>query len=387
VNVLDNQEFAILYVKSEAANRKIILTFQKKTSLLETAKTIISWYQKNKRDLPWRKTENPYYIWVSEIILQQTRVDQGTAYYHRFIDKFPTVKKLAASKESDVLKLWQGLGYYSRARNMHHAAKEIVKDHKGTFPKNYADIRSLKGIGDYTAAAISSFAFHLKYPVVDGNVYRLLSRYLGISTPILSSAAKKEFTEIAFELMAKNSPHEFNQAIMEFGAMQCKPSGPDCNACPLNDSCYAFGNNSVPDFPVKNKKTTIRKRYFYYLVVRDKQSLYLQQRKEKDIWHNLYEFPLIETSKKVQESKLLSSSEWKNIFNSGEAIVHKISPEKKHVLSHQVLHAKFIELSLRPGKFISPQNWKKVNKKNVKNYAVPRLIDRYLEEELELYSA
>jgi len=353
---------------------------------LDTANTLISWYRKNKRDLPWRETDDPYFIWISEIILQQTRVDQGTAYYQRFIIKFPSVKKLAAAKESDVLKLWQGLGYYSRARNMHHAAKEIVNNHQGVFPKTYDEIRSLKGIGDYTAAAISSFAFHLKYPVVDGNVYRFLSRYFGIKTPIQSTAAKKEFTEIAFELMDKHSPHEFNQAIMEFGAIQCKPSSPDCNTCSLKDSCFAFGNNAVTDFPVKTKKLSVRKRYFYYLVVRDKQSVYLQQRKERDIWQNLYEFPLIETSKKITDSKLLEGTEWKSIFNTGEVVVRRISEEKKHVLSHQVLHAKFIELTLANADIVIPKNWEKVRTKKVKQYAVPRLIDKYLEEETEIYS-
>ena len=315
------------------------------------------------------------------MILQQTRVEQGKSYYYKFINKYPTIKKLASANESEILKLWQGLGYYSRARNMHAAAKEIVKKHNGLFPKNYSEIRELKGVGDYTAAAIASFAFHLKYPVVDGNVYRFLSRYFGIRTPIQTSEAKKEFTAIANELMAEHSPHEFNQAIMEFGALQCKPLSPDCPNCPLNSSCYAYEKKSAQEFPVKNKKNPVRSRYFYYLIIRDKNSVYLQKRTGKDIWQNLFEFPLIETPKKVKESLLVNSKEWKKLFKTNSTILHRISEERKHVLSHQVLHTKFIELSIIDKDFLKPDHWKKVSRAKVKEYAVPRLIDRYLQEQ------
>jgi len=348
---------------------------------VEVAATILNWYGTNKRDLPWRKTDNPYFIWISEVVLQQTRVEQGTAYYLKFIRKFPTVKSLAAADEAEVLKLWQGLGYYSRARNMHAAANEIVRRHKGKFPSAYNEIRELKGVGDYTAAAISSFAFHLRHPVLDGNVYRFLSRYFGIYTPIQSSKAKKEFLEAANQLLSDNPPHEFNQAIMEFGALQCKPGTPDCNACPLNNSCFAFENNAVARLPVKNKKTLSRNRYFYYLVIRDKKSIYLTQRKEKDIWQNLFEYPLIESGTKLTDSALLKSKQWKKIFPTNEVLLHQISEERKHILSHQILHARFVELTLINKNFNAPIHWEKVSKTKVKNYALPRLIDRYMEEQ------
>ena len=350
---------------------------------MNVASAIINWYRTNKRDLPWRNTDNPYFIWISEIVLQQTRVEQGTAYYLKFIGKFPTVKILASAEESEVLKLWQGLGYYSRARNMHTASKEIVKLHKGKFPTTYKEIRNLKGVGDYTAAAISSFAFHLKYPVLDGNVYRFLSRFFGIYTPIQSSKAKKEFLEAANHLLSNNPPHEFNQAIMEFGAIQCKPGTPDCNACPLNNSCFAFENKVVSKLPVKNKKTASRNRYFYYLVIRDNKSIYLQQRRGKDIWQNLFEYPLIESETKLTNSALLKSKQWKKIFAADETMVHQISEERKHVLSHQILHARFVELTLTSDKFNAPVGWQKVSRAKLKNYALPRLIDRYMEEQDE----
>ncbi|TAH42852.1 MAG: A/G-specific adenine glycosylase [Bacteroidetes bacterium] len=348
---------------------------------MNTAATIINWYRSNKRDLPWRNTKNPYFIWISEVVLQQTRVEQGTSYYLKFIKKFPTVKRLASATESEVLKLWQGLGYYSRARNMHAAAKEIVNRHKGKFPTSYDEIIKLKGIGEYTAAAISSFAFHLPKPVLDGNVYRFISRYFGIHTPIQSSKAKNEFLTIAAQLLSDNPPHEFNQAIMEFGALQCKPGTPDCKSCPLQSSCYAFEHNAVTTLPVKNKKIASRNRYFYYLVIRDSKSIYLRQRIEKDIWQNLFEYPLIETKTKLTNSALIKSPAWKKIFKGSETLVHKITEERKHVLSHQVLHTRFVELSCPDKKFSVPPGWEKVRKTEIKNYALPRLIDRYMQEE------
>lgn len=350
---------------------------------MNTGKILIRWYNTNKRDLPWRNTDNPYLIWISEVVLQQTRVDQGTAYYFKLVRKYPTIKSLAKAKESDILKIWQGLGYYSRARNMHKAAKEILEKHKGIFPDQYTDIRALKGIGDYTAAAIASFAYGLKYPVLDGNVYRFLSRYFGIDTPIQTSVAKKQFISLASDLMGNHPPDTFNQAIMEFGSLQCKPSAPDCPNCPLNSSCYAFENDSVHYFPVKNKKASVRDRYFYYLVIRNKSAVYLQKRTGKDIWQNLFEFPLIETEGKMNELNLIKSDAWKSIFSSDSAVVHKISIERKHILSHQILHTKFVELSVRQKGFKKPTHWLKVDIKKIKNYAVPRLIDRYLREQDE----
>ncbi len=351
---------------------------------MNTSQILLAWYDKNKRDLPWRKTANPYFIWLSEVILQQTRVEQGTSYYLKFIGKYPTVAKLAAANESEILKLWQGLGYYSRARNLHAAAKEIVLNHKGTFPASYADIRALKGIGDYTAAAISSFAFRQKHAVVDGNVFRFLSRYFGISTPINSTQAKKEFHDVAYELLADNAPNQFNQAIMEFGALQCKPS-PDCSSCPLNSSCLAFENNSVRNFPVKIKKQKSRNRYFYYLVLRKNNAIYLNQRTGKDIWQNLYEFPLIETKKRIKNSDISNEPEWRRLFNSDEVIIGQISKERKHILSHQILHAKFVEINIKEKNFSVPSHWEKVSQSKISKYAVPRLIDKYLQEQESFY--
>lgn len=353
---------------------------------MNTTEILLNWYKGHKRDLPWRRTRNPYYIWISEVILQQTRVEQGLAYYYKFIEKFPAVQKLASAKESEVLKLWQGLGYYSRARNMHAASKEIVNTHKGIFPKTYDEIIKLKGVGEYTAAAISSFAFQLKYPVLDGNVFRFLSRYFGIRTDIQSSGAKKEFLHIANELLADYPVQIFNQAIMEFGALQCKPASPDCLACPLHSSCYAFENNMTGALPVKNKKQSIRNRYFYYLVVRDDKSVYIQQRKDKDIWQNLFEFPLIETNKKINDTVLQENTEWKKIFKNASTQVHNISGTKKHVLSHQVLHAKFVELKISDKNFEAPSHWEKVKRSKIRKYAIPRLIDKYIEEQEGKYS-
>ena len=228
---------------------------------------IIFWYEHNKRDLPWRNTRDPYLIWLSEIILQQTRVDQGMSYYLKFVGEFPTVKQLAKADNEKVMKLWQGLGYYSRARNLHTTAKIILLEHKGVFPKEFETILALKGVGEYTAAAIASFAYNKPYAVVDGNVYRVLSRVFDISTPIDSTQGKKEFNHLAGELLDKNKPAIYNQAIMEFGAMQCKPINPYCAVCPLNTMCLAYSKKLVAELPVKSKKTKVRDRYFNYIVL------------------------------------------------------------------------------------------------------------------------
>ncbi len=345
---------------------------------------IIRWYYRHKRDLPWRNTKNPYRIWLSEIILQQTRVDQGMAYYHRFVQKYPTVKKLASANEDEVLKLWQGLGYYSRARNLHHTAKEIVKKYKGVFPKEYDQIRALKGIGEYTSGAILSFAFNKKFPVVDGNVFRLLSRYFGIETPIDSSGAKKEFYALAGELMEQHSPSDFNQAIMEFGSRQCKPQNPDCSVCPLNGNCVALAQKKVDQLPVKNKKTKIRNRYLNYLVISQNKKIFLNKRNGNDIWKNLYDFPSIETSKKFSEKKFIASKEWETLFGKSKIKLLSVSPEYRHLLSHQTIHAKFYELNLPSEKMFAGKNkCILVSKKELKKIAVPKLIENYLERKIK----
>ncbi len=340
---------------------------------------IIRWYHANKRDLPWRNSNNPYFIWLSEIILQQTRVEQGLAYYERFVNKYPTIEKLAAAKEDDVLKLWQGLGYYSRARNLHHTAKEIVKKYNRKFPDDQKQLLALKGIGDYTAGAILSFAFHKKFPVVDGNVFRLLSRYFGIDTPIDSPKAKKEFFQLAGELMEHHAPSDFNQGIMEFGSKQCKPQNPDCQSCPLNGSCTAFAEKKVNQLPVKGKKADVRNRYFNYLVIHQNGKTLLNKRSGSDIWKNLYDFPLIETTRKITEKKIMSDPEWKKIFGKSNITITSVSREHKHLLSHQTIYAKFYSVNLKK-KLSSKNGFLEVAEKDLKKYAVPKLIENFLKK-------
>lgn len=312
------------------------------------SKTLISWYLQNKRDLPWRKTANPYHIWLSEIMLQQTRVAQGLPYFLSFTTSFPTIFDLANADEEQVLKLWQGLGYYSRARNLHATAKYIASDLHGIFPDSFSGLLKLKGVGEYTAAAIASFSYNEVVPVVDGNVFRVLSRFFNIETDIASSGAKKEFTALANELIPKDNPAIFNQAIMEFGALQCVPKNPDCGICVLNSGCLALKYNKVGELPVKLKKTKVRNRYFNYIVFSDAiQNLIIRKRVEKGIWHNLYEFPLIETDGEVDFdsiSKLINDK-----YGQKNAIL-SIKPLNKskilHKLSHQHLFVDFYKVEV-----------------------------------------
>lgn len=309
------------------------------------SKTLITWYLDNKRDLPWRKTKDPYHIWLSEIMLQQTRVAQGLPYFLAFTEAFPTVFDLAKADEEKVLKLWQGLGYYSRARNLHATAKYISEELSGNFPNNYKDLLKLKGIGEYTAAAIASFSFKECVPVVDGNVYRVLSRYFDIETDIASSGAKKEFTQLASELIDKKKPELFNQAIMEFGALQCVPKSPDCNSCPLNNSCLAQAKNKVSQLPIKLKKQKITNRFFNYLLVLDnKNQTIINKRTQKGIWHNLYEFPLIETEQK--ESEEIIQQKIRSLFKNVTAITLLESESVIHKLSHQHLYISFWKVNV-----------------------------------------
>lgn len=306
-------------------------------------KTITNWYSVNKRILPWRQTKDPYYIWLSEIILQQTQVKQGMPYYKAFTTKYPTVFDLANADESDVLKLWQGLGYYSRARNLHSTAKYIVNELNSVFPNNHKALLKLKGIGDYTASAIASICFNEVTAVVDGNVYRVLSRYFGINTPINSSKGAKEFKALAQELIDKKNPAEFNQAIMEFGAVQCKPKNPDCNVCPLNTGCMAFNKNMISELPVKIKSAKAKKKHFNFLVFISKDhKTVLEKREGKGIWQNLYQFPLVETNKAqsfnalkktIKSHHLLKDVPFELALYNKDVIIHK--------LSHQHLHTKF----------------------------------------------
>lgn len=345
-------------------------------------KTISEWYKKNKRDLPWRRTKDPYRIWVSEIILQQTRIGQGWDYYLRFLEKFPVLHALASAEEEEVLKLWQGLGYYSRARNMHAAAKEIMNLHHGIFPKTYEEIRKLKGIGDYTAAAISSIAFGIPSPVVDGNVLRLFSRFFGIREPVGTQKGKTAVLEKAKGLISPEHPGDFNQAIMEFGALQCKPT-PDCKTCPLKPGCVAFQQNRIAEFPVKSKKQGQRTRYFHYLFITvDKgknRSVFMKKRIDNDIWKNLFDFPLIETEKAISHKKLILSKEWNDLFSGMKVTLLKESKTYRHILTHQVIVAKFYHLEISPH---SGLPFLKVAFHDVGKYPVPRLVEKYLEDQL-----
>jgi A/G-specific adenine glycosylase len=311
------------------------------------SKLLIDWYLQNKRDLPWRNTSNPYLIWLSEIMLQQTRVAQGMPYFFSFTTAFPSIFDLANANEEQVLKLWQGLGYYSRARNLHQTAQYIANELGGVFPDNYKDLLQLKGVGEYTAAAIASFAYNEIVPVVDGNVFRVLSRYFDIETDIASASAKKEFSALAHELIPKDNPALFNQAIMEFGALQCVPKSPNCSECIFNKSCAALQKKKVDQLPVKLKKIKVRNRFFNYLIFSDElQNTIIQKRTDKGIWHNLYEFPLIETEKEenfeTMSKQIKTDFQHWNILTIGEenskSIVHK--------LSHQHLHIKFWDVKI-----------------------------------------
>ena len=343
---------------------------------MNVSQSVGKWYDLNKRDLPWREKKNPYTIWISEVILQQTRMQQGLNYYYKFKERFPTVYDLARAPIEDVLNIWQGLGYYSRARNMHKTAGIIVDRFNGEFPSDFALLKQLPGIGDYSAAAIASLAFNIPVAAIDGNVYRLLARYYGISSCIDTARGKKVFIEAATEILDTNDPGRFNQSMIELGALVCFPKNPMCNECPLNDSCSALKNNKISDLPKKKKKAKQIHRYFYYLVVLQNDYLYLKQRKGKDIWAYLYDFPLIETNKKTNIEELVNEPVWKRLFKRNEVSIANMSPEYKHVLSHQIIHAWFIEINVDA--YFHSDNLYSVGFSEIENYPVPRLIEKFL---------
>lgn len=349
-------------------------------SELEISRRLVEWYREHRRDLPWRDSKDPYRIWISEIILQQTRVAQGLDYYLRFIGRFPDVSALAAAQEDEVLKYWQGLGYYSRARNLHAAAKTIVERFGGVFPDRYEDVRALKGIGDYTAAAIVSFAWDEPYAVVDGNVYRVLARLYGLDTPIDSSGGKKQFAALAGLLLDRRRPGLHNQAIMELGALQCVPRDPVCPACPLADKCAAYAAGRVEAYPAKQHKTKTRNRYFHYMYIIYKGKTWLHRRQEKDIWTGLYEFPLIETEGPLDFALLQQTEAFRRLFDgAGELRVTPGPAGVKHVLSHQILYASFYRIEI--GQVPDGLNrYLPVAIEEVEKYAVPRLIHIYWEK-------
>ncbi|MBR1541338.1 MAG: A/G-specific adenine glycosylase [Bacteroidaceae bacterium] len=338
----------------------------------EFSDNILIWYGENRRDLPWRNTKDPYLIWISEIILQQTRVSQGYDYYLSFVSRFPDVCSLASAPEDEVMRYWQGLGYYTRARNLHAAAKSM----NGTFPTTYEGVRALKGVGDYTAAAICSFAYGMPYAVVDGNVFRVLSRYFGIDTPIDSTTGKKLFTALAQDNLDESCPAEYNQAMMDFGALQCTPQSPTCMYCPLAETCVAFRTGMAEELPVKQKKLSVKTRHFNYLWVKAGEYTYINKRTEKDIWQNLYELPLVESEHELSQIELLERMKpW--LTDDEEIQLDLLIQGVKHVLTHRVIMANFYQVTLPPGSS-SFSSFIMVKPESLASYAFPRLITSFL---------
>jgi A/G-specific adenine glycosylase len=344
---------------------------------------LLTWYRQHMRDLPWRRTSDPYKIWLSEVILQQTRVAQGMQYYHDFVARFPTVQELAAANIDEVLRLWQGLGYYTRARNLHAAAQIIVQKHGGKLPDNYHDLLKLPGIGPYTAAAIASIAFGEQQPAIDGNVMRVVSRLYAVTEPIDSPAGIKLIKELVQQLMPTESPGDFNEAMMEFGACYCTPLNPDCSRCIFANSCAAFQQQLVNKLPIKKPKPKIRHRTFYYMVVLHKNSeepsVLLTKRAAGDIWQGLYTFPVIETQTEISPEQLPDLAEWKSILPTNDFVITHISNLYTHLLTHQRLHARFVVIQANGELPVSNDtNLQSIRLDQLHKFAIPRLIDRFL---------
>lgn len=341
--------------------------------------TLINWYEENHRDLPWRNNPSPYEVWISEVILQQTRVNQGMDYYLHFTKKWPTVNDLAQASEEEVLKMWQGLGYYSRARNLHHCAKQVVEQYKGEFPSDFEKLKQLKGIGNYTAAAIASIAYNLPHAVVDGNVYRVLARLFDINTPININEGQKLFAQLADELLNRNQPGLHNQALMEFGALHCTPKNPNCLLCPLQAQCLAFAHQTVMLRPVKLAKTKISTRYFNYLILRINDGLYLHKRSDNDIWKNLYDFPCIESQKPMTVEEVIASEAFLQLIENNPFTIIKSSPIFTHKLTHRTILAHFIEIKLEKELLqIQTNDLFLARETELGSFPIPRLIDLYL---------
>ena len=351
------------------------------------AQKIAEWYQENKRQLPWRETADPYRIWLSEIILQQTRVAQGLPYYLRFIKRFPDVATLARSREQDILRLWQGLGYYTRARNLHRCAKAIVSQNQGKFPDNFIDLQKLPGIGVYTAAAIASLAFHEAVAVVDGNVYRVLARIFGEDQDIASAEGRDYFFSKAQSLVPAGFPGIFNQAMMEFGAIHCLPKNPKCADCIFKRHCVAFARDWQDRLPVKTKKLKVRRRYFYYFVMEQNKKWGMQKREGKDIWHGLYDFYLVETPRPRKPERLVKENEVLKSLK-GEIQFDKVSTLFKHNLSHQKLLARFIPVTIRSTELKKAsfkfEKLRFYSAREINKLPKPALVTRYLKESLFL---
>ncbi|MFY7908662.1 MAG: A/G-specific adenine glycosylase [Emticicia sp.] len=339
------------------------------------SEALIAWYHTKKRDLPWRKTKDPYKIWLSEVILQQTRVAQGLPYYEKFVESYPSISDLAIADEQEVLRLWQGLGYYSRARNMHATAKIVVNDFGGVFPNTYAGLLKLKGIGPYTAAAIASFAFDEKVAVVDGNVYRVLARVFGVETDISSHEAKKVFGELANELISAESPSVYNQAIMEFGAIHCTPANPDCMFCVFAESCVANAKGMQAILPIKSKKVKVRNRFFDYFVIEQNGNFLMHQRPEGDIWTGLNDFYLVENEEKLLELDEINDDFLNKVLS--KAIIKGYSESIKHILTHQRIEARFWHIVLNE-EVAAPAGYAFYSLDEVEALPKPILIEKYL---------
>ena len=345
---------------------------------MEIKKKIREWYLLNKRHLPWRETKDPYRIWISEIILQQTRVIQGMDYYKRFLERFPSLEILAGSDEQVVLKAWEGLGYYSRARNLHEAAKDIFHNMSGVFPGSYTGLMKLKGVGPYTAAAVSSIAFSEPRAVIDGNVHRVLSRLYGIEEPPTGYQPSSSILREAEKLLDREDPGTHNQALMELGALVCTPVRPNCMVCPVKEHCIAFIQNRTDELPLRSRPAKKRIRYFHYLLIRNENTIWLRKRNEKDIWKGLYEFPVIETADAVSTDLIIGSSDWSSILGvKGIRPVH-VSEMPRHLLSHQEIRATFYHLPEDPRFTLS--GYVRVKLTNLERYPVPRLIASYIDK-------
>lgn len=360
---------------------------------------LLTWFGKNRRDLPWKQTTDPYKIWLSEIILQQTRVDQGHDYYLRFVKAYPRVNDLAAAPVDEVLKLWQGLGYYSRARNLHHTAQVIVEEYNGVFPQTAAALMALKGVGAYTAAAIASFAHGEPVAALDGNAYRILSRVFGVEAPIDSAEGKKEIQALAETLLPPQRPADFNQAMMDFGSLVCTPKQAQCMYCPMQDACYALRNGRVYALPVKRKKVAVRTRYFHYFLLSDGVDTYIHKRPSGDIWEGLYEFPLIETEGPVEADEISGLPAVQQLLGESALCIMHHSSLVKHQLTHQTLWTRFYAVQLEPGFELPPaparpgalqpekfnNTYIKVPLVDLERYSIPRLIDAFLEKHSGTY--
>ncbi|MBU6119319.1 A/G-specific adenine glycosylase [Hymenobacter siberiensis] len=349
------------------------------------ASALLAWYPRHQRDLPWRHTRDPYAIWLSEVILQQTRVAQGLPYYQTFLAAYPTVQDMAAAPEAEVLRYWQGLGYYSRARNMHRTAQQVVAEYAGKFPGTYAELLKLRGVGPYTAAAIASFAFDEAVAVLDGNVYRVLARVFGLHSDIAAPSSRKEFQAVADQHIPASTPADFNQAIMEFGAIQCTPAKPDCLFCPMQLSCWAFQHGQVALLPVKSKAKASRTRYFHYFVLRHGEQTYLRERREKDIWQGLYDFALAETAVPELPTAELQRHLHALGANLDTSQAAEPSATYRHVLSHQKLEVRFHPMALAeplPEAALRDLSLRAYSPAEIEALPKPKLIANYCDQNL-----